>query len=198
MEKPMSDLKRLETDLYTLRQAAGWELPFTIHEIYVNFALGAAGIFSIAWDLWPHRFDKNLGLLPPFIVVMVLTLYMQRQVREQVAPARRNRALLIIAMSLAGAVAFGGVCRWYQVPIPFARSMALMLTGGIICGIATVIPHHRYNLPMAIACAAAGVCSMFWPTHWVGFIGASVTIGAPWSALIQLRLLRQHGSRSIE
>jgi hypothetical protein len=194
----MSDLKRLEADLYTLRQAAGLELPFTIHEVHLNFACGASGILAIVWDLWPHPYDKHLGLLPPFLVAMLFTLYMHRRTRDLVPAARRKRAWWIIAMSLAGAAAFAAICRWYEVPAPFVRSMAMMLTGGIICGIAAVIPHHRYNLPMAIAFAGAGVCSMLWPAHWVGFIGASVTIGAPWSALIQLRLLRQHRSQSFE
>jgi hypothetical protein len=191
-----AELRRLRTDLETVREAAGLTLPFDWMDVWVALTLVPAGaVFTAVGALAPWRWVL-LGLAPLLVPLAgSVWLWLRRPPAAERAPGRYREYRIAWAYSLLMGVGmlgyiFWGMSRGFS---PFVLAGAAEFFFGMACaGLALTSPGRRMYLAATVALVPYGIvvplCS---PRERLIYGGCAVMLAGLVAAAIQASQLLQ-------
>jgi hypothetical protein len=196
METP--ELNRLQSDLTTMREAAGLELPFGWEDVWLTFAVGVMGAIAFAWAMLVRQWPNYWGFVPMLVIGIPCAVWLRVRYRRGTArsPVRRREysaslVLMIVAVSLAIVYRL-----WAShLGLPFRVIQAMFFVG---CGCALVVPvildrRRVAILPFSVCLMVAGLVMPWVKVPAPAIVGLAIAIAGPASALVAMHQLRRAG-----
>lgn len=183
-------LEHIKSDLATIQQAAGLELPFGWEDVRLNAIVGGGGVLALIWTLVPHGWPDHWGLIPLLIVTFAYVARLRMKYRRSSGRSPLRRREYTISFVLAGLLGglvliyrlWGG---WLGIPFLYLKASAVFFVGVAFLVPAVTDRSRFYLTGLAVPIMLCGLTIPLVSLSNIAVFGAMLAVGGLAMAAIQ-------------